>query len=80
LGIFHYQGLFNSDFWELYPTMGVVKFDNQVLNGINFRARELWAHQVKLFKVLAHIIESQYIDDLCKAQLETFLNFMMAMT
>jgi hypothetical protein len=60
--------------------MGVVKFDNQVLNGINFRAGELSARQVKLFKVLAHIIESQYIDDLCKAQLKTFFNFMMAMT
>jgi hypothetical protein len=72
LGIFHYPGLFNSDFWELYPTKGVVKFDNQVLNGINFRAGELLAHQVKLSKVLTHIIESQYIDDLCKAQLKTF--------
>jgi hypothetical protein len=54
--------------------MGVVKFDNQVLDGINFRAGELSASQVKPFKVLAHIIESQYIDDLCKAQLKTFLN------
>lgn len=57
--------------------MGVVKFDNQVLNGINFMAEELSARQVKLFKVLAHIIESRYIDDLCKAQIKTFFYFMI---
>jgi hypothetical protein len=50
----------------------VFRLDNEVLNGINFRARELSTFQVQLLKekkLLAHL-ESKYFDNLCKRQLK----------